>query len=76
MQVFGSRFGKPVFRGGHRVGDGLVFANLGPMFAAYFVCYEWCYATAQFGKNDQGDRNEFLPSMLRRVKPERIQKSG
>ncbi len=32
MQVFGSRFGKPAFRGGRRGGDGLVFANLCPMF--------------------------------------------
>jgi hypothetical protein len=28
MQVSGSRFGKPTFRGSR--GDGLVFANLGP----------------------------------------------
>jgi hypothetical protein len=70
MQEFGSKFGKPAFRGSRRGGDGLVFANLGPMFAACLVCYEWRYATAQFGKNHQGDRNEFLPTTLPRVKPE------
>lgn len=36
------------------------------------MCYKWRYATAQFGKNLQGDRNEFLPTTLRRVKPVRV----